>query len=228
MQVQQLQATTNQQPILLTSQEKDVGAVLYTLGGEVASNELRVAIRHTVWRCQTWIFSAQPIAEDLDFPNLSLRRCRCPCRKDLRWSSTSFSSGVSRRDMVPRFWNSSHSTFFIFFVKPSACCLWVGTQNNLKAPCSSISLATKRSNMVCLSAGTCPVVCMWSYNDLASVMMPPPTFMLVLHSGVTSYTPRSNMSTNNLLYRCLSTAKDNEQLSAAILDRTTLVDLAVL
>ena len=43
MQVQQLQATTNQQPILLTSQKRDVGAVLYTLGGEVATNELRVA-----------------------------------------------------------------------------------------------------------------------------------------------------------------------------------------
>ena len=82
MHVQQLQTTTYQQPISLTFLKESVGVVSVQAGVDaVTQNELK---------CGSATCLAQPDFQDpvppvlgLFSPNLSLRRCRCPCLKDL-------------------------------------------------------------------------------------------------------------------------------------------------
>ena len=161
---------------------------------------------------------------DKVFLALSMRalpRSLWPLLKPALYSSFSWSSRVSFKQIVPLDLNSRKSSSGIPCVRLSAN--WrphVGTQAASIEALSMSCFAARMSNIVWHSAVRCLVFCQWPNRALASVATRPGTFKSSFQEVVISGGPRQKACTRRQRCSCSSAAALSELPSAAKLDFT--------
>ena len=141
----------------------------------------------------------------------SLRRCRWAFLRPRRLFSSLASSAVSLRLTRPLFMSSAQGIGAIIFVMKSANWRYVGTQRITTTLFSTKSLQMRGQGASVALVGSCPMVIMWSYKDLASVVKWTGTLSRFLHWAVTCWFPAIRMCSSKRTYRCLSAARHIEQ-----------------